>query len=208
MWSKSIDDTSAYLATGADPNFPQNSANYRAEHALSSFDVPHYGTVAAVYFLPWKNPALRNIEISGIMIAHSGQPFTPTLAADNSNTGNTGGTAGSDRPNVVHSPSLAQRGPGEWFDTSAFVIPPPYTFGNAGRNILRGPARSTLDLAVSRAFKLSERTSMTFYFQAFNSLNRTNFDLPKAVADDPTTFGRIFSAEPPRQLQFALRLAF
>jgi hypothetical protein len=208
MFSKSIDDTSAYLATGADPNFPQNSANYHAERALSSFDVPNYATAAAVYSLPWRNVVLRNVDLSGMLIAHSGQPFTPTLAADNSNTGNTGGTAGSDRPNVVHSPSLDQRSPQMWFDTSAFVIAPPYTFGNAGRNILRGPALSTLDLAVSRAFQLSERTSMTFYFQAFNSLNRTNFDLPKAVADDPTTFGKIFSAKPPRQLQFALRFAF
>jgi hypothetical protein len=109
---------------------------------------------------------------------------------------------------VVHSPSLDNPSPQMWFDTSAFAVAPRYTFGNAGRNILRGPAQSTLDLAVSRVFQLSERASMTFYFQAFNSLNRTNFDLPKAIADDPTTFGKIFSAKPPRQLQFALRLAF
>ncbi len=208
MFSKSIDDTSAYLATGADPNFPQNSANYHAERALSSFDIPNYGTGAAVYSLPSRNPVLRNVELSGILMAHSGQPFTPTLAAANSNTGNTGGTAGSDRPNVVHSPQLDNRTAEKWFDTSAFAVAPPYTFGNAGRNILRGPAQSALDLAVSRAFQLSERASMTFQVQAFNALNRTNFDLPKAVVDDPATFGRIFSAKPPRQLQFALRLAF
>ena len=38
-YAKSIDDTSAFLGTKADKNFPQNSSDYRAERAASSFDV-------------------------------------------------------------------------------------------------------------------------------------------------------------------------
>jgi len=208
MFSKSMDDTSAFLGTPADPNFPQNSHDYHAEHALSSFDEPNYATVALVYQLPWHNRWLRNTDVRSILTARSGQPFTPLVAADNSNTGNVGGNYGTDRPDVVHTPHLANPGPQEWFDTSAFVVNPLYTFGDAGRNILRGPGSVTLDLELARRFMLSERVSMTFEAQAFNSLNRVNFDLPQLYVDDPTTFGKIFSAEAPRQIQFALRLAF
>jgi len=51
-FSKSIDDTSAFLPTKADKNFPQNSRNYQAERGLSSFDVAHRWSVASIYALP------------------------------------------------------------------------------------------------------------------------------------------------------------
>jgi hypothetical protein len=80
---------------------------------------------------------------------HGGvRAFTPTLSYDNSNTGNTGGNFGEDRPNVLHSPALANPSPQEWwFDVTAFAIPPQYTWGDAGRNILRGPGRRIVFVA-------------------------------------------------------------
>jgi hypothetical protein len=207
MFSKSIDDTSAFLGVTADKNFPQNSSNYHAERAVSSFDIAHYATTALIYQLPGRNALWRNTEFHSILAAHTGQPFTPLLSTDNSNTGNTGGTFGSDRPNLVHMPYLANPGPQEWFDTSAFVIPPQYTFGDAGRNILRGPGLFTLDIALARRFTVGEAWSATFEAQAFNVLNRTNFDLPQLYVDQPS-FGQIFSAKSPRQIQLAVRLAF
>lgn len=206
--AKSIDDTSAFLADGADKNFPQNSHNYRAERALSSFDMPNRGTLAWVYALPGRAVWLRNTELRGILAVQSGQPFTPVLRFDNSNTGNTGGNFGWDRPNVLRDPQLSRRTPGEWFDTSAFAVPPPYTFGNAGRNILRGPAFSSLDVSVARRFRIQERSSLLFEVEAFNLANHTNFDLPQAYADQPSTFGQIYSAKAPRQIQLALRFEF
>jgi len=207
MYSKSLDDTSAFLGTLADPNFPQNSSNYHAEHAVSSFDITNHAVAALVYQLPLKNVWLRNTEVRSILTANSGQPFTPLLSTDNGNTGNTGSPFGLDRPNVAYSPGLANPGPQEWFNTSAFSIPPPYTLGDAGRNILRGPGLFTLDMELSRRFVLSEKWSVTFEAQAFNSLNRTNFDLPQLYVDQPS-FGQIFSAKDPRQIQLALRLGF
>ncbi len=207
MFSKSIDDTSAFLGTGPDKNFPQNSSNYHAEHAPSSFDIRNYSTVAFVYQLPWKSRWLRDTDFRSIVTARDGQPFTPLLSFDNSNTGNTGGTFGSDRPNVLFSPHLSNSTAQEWFNTAAFALPAPYSFGTAGRNILRGPGLFTWDLETARQFSLSERWSMTFEAQAFNLLNRTNFDLPQLYADQPS-FGQIFSAKSPRQVQFSLRLAF
>jgi hypothetical protein len=66
----------------------------------------------------------------------------------------------------------------------------------------------TFDLALSRRFAIREGVSLAFDAEAFNLFNRANFDLPQRIADDPTTFGRIFSAKAPRQIQFALRFAF
>jgi hypothetical protein len=207
-FSKSLDDTSAFLNTTADPNFPQNSHDYHAEHALSSFDTPNRGVVAVVYSLPFKQAVLRNLQVSSIITAQSGQPFTPTLEFDNSNTGNTGPPYGSDRPNVVGNPALPNPSAQEWFNTAAFAIPAQYTFGNAGRNILRGPGLATVDFSLSRRFNFAERFSLLAQAQAFNLLNRENLNLPDAFADNPATFGKIFSAKDPRQIQLALRLAF
>jgi hypothetical protein len=206
--SKSIDDTSAFLPTTPDQNFPQDSHNYRLERGLSSYDIPHRATIALVYQIPGASRWTRGFEFSGIVTAQSGQPFTPMLSSDNSNTGNSGGNFGVDRPNVVHKPSLANPSPQEWFDVTAFAIPPQYTWGNAGRNILRGPGLFTTDFSLRRGFALTERLRLVGEVQAFNTLNRANFDLPQAFADQPATFGKILSAKDPRQIQMALRLQF
>ena len=207
MFSKSIDDTSAFLGTIADKNFPQDSANFRAERAASSFDMRRYATAAVVYSLPGRNWLTRNVDFKGVLRAQTGQPFTPLLTADNSNTGNSGGQFGSDRPNLVHAAHLSKPGPQEWFDTSAFAVPVPYTFGNAGRNVLRGPGYSSLDFAISRKVAVTERLAVRFEVQMFNTLNWTNFDLPELYVDQPG-FGRIFSAKAPRQVQLSLRFGF
>jgi len=207
-FSKSIDDTSAFLGTKPDKNFPQDSSNFHGERALSSFDVRQRFTAAYIYEIPGHALWSRNFELRGIVTAQSGQPFTPILRTDNSNTGNMGGIFGSDRPDVLHDPNLSQRTPERWFDTTAFAVAPRYHFGSAGRNILEGPALASFDLALERRFAIRERASLSFDAEAFNLFNRTNFDLPERIADDPATFGRIFSAKAPRQIQFALRLTF
>jgi hypothetical protein len=207
-FSKSIDDTSAFLPTMADQNFPQDSHNYRLERALSSFDTPNRATLALVYRIPGSSRWTRGFEASSILTVQSGQPFTPMLSTDNSNTGNSGGNFGVDRPNVLFNPTLSNPTPQEWFNTAAFAIPAQYTWGDAGRNILRGPGLASLDVAVRRRFPLRDRATLTTEVQLFNSLNRANFNLPDAFADQPLTFGKIFSAKDPRQIQFALRLAY
>jgi len=206
--SKSMDDGSAFLVTPTDPNFPQNSHDPGAEWAPSSWDVRHRFTMSYIMQMPWQNRWARDLQIQGIAIVQSGQPFTPVLRFDNSNTGNTGGTtAGSDRPNVIASAALDNPTPERWFNTSAFVVPAPYTFGNAGRNGVRGPGFATFDVALSKQMAMP-RGSMTFALQAFNVFNRTNFDQPEHFADEPATLGKIFSAKAPRQLQLVARFGF
>jgi hypothetical protein len=116
--SKSIDDTSAFLGTLPDKNFPQDSHNYRAERGLSSFDVPNRFVTAYVY-----HPGY-GFEIRGITTLQSGQPFTPfcdsTIA-----TPVTRRHFRLDRPDVLRNPKLSNPSPERWFDTSAFAIAPP-----------------------------------------------------------------------------------
>ena len=204
--SRTIDDASAFLGNRADKNFPQDSRNIRAERALASFDVTNRLVAAAVYASPGRRWWTRGAELRGIVTAQSGQPFTPLLRFDNSNTGNTGGIFGSDRPDVLRNPALDSPRPERWFDTAAFAIPARYRFGNAGRNIVRGPALVNFDIAVSRRFVLREDINLTADVQSFNLFNRAHFNSPEHFADEPATFGRVFSAKAPRQLQVALRV--
>jgi hypothetical protein len=216
-YSHSLDGQSAFLGDVADPNFPQNSNDIAAEHGPSSFDMRNRFVAAYVVSLPHNNRWTRNTDFQGIVTAQSGQPFTPTLSPgdDNSNTGNSGQQAGSDRPNVVGNPNVGvnpvtlarTRTTDQWFNTAAFAVAPPNTYGNAGRNSLIGPDYSSFDLSLSRRFTLHERTTATFEAQSFNLLNHPSYSLPNAYADQ-ATFGTISSATDPRQLQFALRLSF
>ena len=219
-YSKSIDDASAFLGIQPDPNFPQNSHDLNAERAASSFDMRHRFVAAYVVQLPQGNLWTRNTQFRGITTLQSGQPFTPVITFDNSNTGNTGGFAGSDRPNIVGNPrtgscpnpnggaAIPVGNPDCWFNVSAFQVAPPFHFGDAGRNILRGPGFASFDLSLFRSFHLAERLTFACEAEAFNLFNRVNFDLPQNFADAPNTFGKIFSAKAPRQIQIALRLSF
>jgi hypothetical protein len=164
--------------------------------------------ISYVYELPGENKWTKNMELRGITTLQSGQPFTPILRFDNSNTGNTGQGSGFDRPNLLENPRLSDRGPDRWFDTGAFAVPQPYTFGNAGRNILRGPAYASFDVSLTRQIPLSDGARLTIEAQVFNLFNRANFDIPELYVDDPGTFGRITSAKAPRQMQLAARISF
>ncbi len=206
--AKSIDDASAFLPTDGDPSFPQNSRDLRAERGLSAFDQRHRFVVAASYLLPFRNHwAAKDWRFDLIGATQSGAPLTPRLSFDNSNTGNTGAIAGADRPDVIGDPRGGPSTPERFFNTDAFAVPTPFTFGNAGRNILTGPGSATVDLAVGRAFRFGETARVDFRAEAFNLLNRPNFDLPGRIADQPG-FGAIAAARSARQIQFSLRLGF
>jgi len=205
-WAKSIDDASAFLGNRADKNFPQNSNNYAAERAVSSFDVRQRLASALVWQVPGRGRWSRNFEIRGLITVQTAPPFSSTLRFDNSNTGNTGGSFGSDRPDALRSPLLGSPAPDRWFDTTALPVAPRYSFGNAGRNILRGSSLVQFDVALARAIRISERARISLECQAFNLFNTSSFDLPQRFADEPVSFGKVFSARPPRQIQLAARL--
>jgi hypothetical protein len=206
-WSKSIDDTSAFLPSDGNDNTPQQGSNPAAERGLSDFDVRHRLSTAAVWALPERADRwwARGWQVSGILAVQSGRPFTPRVGVDNSNTGNVGGSFGYDRPNEVDpagAPPDAVRHGGR-----AFVIAPPYTFGNAGRNILIGPAFASLDASVGRLIRIGGDSRLEMRLEVYNALNRDNLGLPDSFVDRPT-FGQSLSAFPARQLQIVARYEF
>ena len=199
---KSMDDASGFFTSAGDPNFPQDSNNPGAEWGRSNFDVRHRLSVSFSYDLPF------DFTISGIVQMQSGRPFTVALLpeVDNSNTGRSSlGFGANDRPNVSGSATASNPGPNQWFNTGAFTMPAFGTFGNAGRNILEGPGYQNVNLALLKRVPLRGRTSLQLRAEAFNLLNRTNFDLPDNFYGSPT-FGQILSAGAPRHIQFGARL--
>src|SRR5207247_9273754 len=108
----------------------------------------------------------------------TGVPFDARLGTGNSITGNVGGFLSHDRPNVVGDPNLETSTPDRFFSRAAFVIPPLYTFGNAGRNVLIGPGLSNLDVAFLKDFRFSTSRSLQLLTEFFNFLNHPYFILP------------------------------
>jgi hypothetical protein len=81
------------------------------------------------------------------------------------------------------------------------------TFGDAGRNILRGPGLYSLDFALMKQWRLREVSRLQFRVEAFNLFNHPNFNLPEGDFNSPD-FGRVKSAWDSRQIQLGLRLEF
>jgi hypothetical protein len=221
-WSKSEDDASNFFASAGDPNFPQDSNNLRPERGPSNFDTPHRISLSYSYDLPfgkgkryfaddgWVTALLTGWQTFGIVTLQSGRPFTAALLSeiDNSGTGRSVlGFGANDRPNVTGDPNLSNPTPDRWFNTAAFAFPAQGTFGNAGRNILRGPGFQNVNASLMKNTQLTERLNLQFRAEAFNLFNHPNFNLPDNFLGSPT-FGRISSARDPRHLQFGLKLLF
>lgn len=208
---KSIDDASGFFPSAGDANFPQDSYNLRAERGRSSFDIRHRLSLSYSYDLPFRGWwLLRGWQTNGVWSFQTGRPFTVALLSenDNSNTGRSVlGFGANDRPNVVKSPALDNRDERRWFDTSAFVIPPRGTFGNAGRNVVEGPSLAVVNASLLKTTQLTERFGIQFRVEAFNLLNRVNYDQPDNFLGSPT-FGSILSAGAPRRIQLGLKLLF
>lgn len=95
-----------------------------------------------------------------------------------------------------------------WFNPAAFVSPGQYTFGNAGRNILRGPRYSDVDFSAAKTLRIMERAQVQFRFDAMNALNHTSLGIPNAGIGS-STVGQITGAQlSGRTLQLGARLSF
>jgi hypothetical protein len=168
-------------------------------------------SLSYVYDLPFRgNRLVRGWQTNGVWSFQSGRPFTVALLPDldNSNTGRTSlGFGNNDRPHVLSSPRIANPTPGRWFDAPAFAMPARGTFGNAGRNIVEGPGFQSINVSVVKNTQVSEHVTVQLRAEAFNLLNRANYDQPDNFLGSPS-FGSVLSAGQPRRLQFGLRLLF
>jgi hypothetical protein len=94
-----------------------------------------------------------------------------------------------------------------YFDTSKFVPNAIGTFGNSGKNILRGPKFFNVDFGLLKNTAVTERFTVQFRAEFFNIFNNVNFNAPN-TNQSSAQFGRITSALDPRILQFGLKMVF
>jgi hypothetical protein len=210
VWSKSIDDADSVIVGSYDSVGAQDERNLRLERGLSFSNVGRRISGGYVVDFPAVHalgPVLRNWELSGMATLQDGMPENAFYyALDFANTGTP------NRPNIVPGVSIAlprsQRTDAEFFNTAAFGTPAPYTFGNAGRDILPGPGNNVFDVALHRRFPISERGAVQFRAEAFNVFNHPNWGIPGPYPDFGPFFGKIFAVGDPRRIQFAVRYDF
>jgi hypothetical protein len=201
------------IGGGGDP--PQNVYNLRAQWGPSDNNAPVRFSVGGEWALPFGrgNAYLTSglgsaiaggWSLAGIYQFESGIPFTPILGTDNANAGNTSW------PNRVCNGNISNPKVSAWFNTSCFVTPAQYQFGNTGRNVLIGGRLDNLDMSIHREFPLpiKRETNLQFRAEAFNVLNHPQFAQPGSALGT-STFGVVTAtSQTNRVLQLGARMTF
>ncbi len=221
-WSKSL-DIACSGNFGSEGCEIQNYYNLKNEKAVSGFDATHLFVASGVYELPFGagkkyssgsrlvNQVIGNWQFNGILTFTSGRPYSVGITNDRNNTGNFSccdyfAIRANPVPGV--SPVPSNRDPSNWLNPGAFSIPPFGTFGLTSRNQFRSDRFKNLDFSIFRWFPIKESIGLQFRAEAFNFTNTPVFERPVRDLNDPN-IGKIFStANPERQIQFALKLIF
>jgi hypothetical protein len=209
LWRRSLDDRFGFV--------PSNPRNLSAEKA-STRGIPNRQlSVNYIIDLPpgrertlgseGRNPLLLLVDgwrLSGITRIRDGTPFTVYLPGDSNNDGLRG-----DRPDRVSiTPShLFRPSVDMWFPVDDFAEPAPYTFGNAGRNILRQPSYQKWDISLIKQTRLINGDLVELRVELFNAFNQVNFLRPNSVLGT-SLFGKIFGAHRSREIEVALKYSF
>ena len=183
-FAHSIDDASVDFSTESvnDPPESQNIFDRKGSRGSSDFDLRQSFVANVAYGLPGSGRVLGGWQIAAVASIHSSSPFTPVLAFDNADMQ---ALLIPERPDVVGNPyaGVCPSGvrvgtPSCWFNPSAFSVPRAGQFGNAGRNMLRGPAFDQLDGALHKDFAIVREKKLTVGIEVYNLLNHPNFGVP------------------------------
>lgn len=182
----------------------------------SAFDIPSMFKGRAIYELPagkgkkYLNnnsllaQALGGWQTSGTIQWQSGNPFTPTMENDNSYS-----QSGVQYPNLVGDPYSGPHGTlAQWFNVAAFAQPAPGTFGNLGRNTLRGPGLSVVNFSLGKNFPFRERLKLQIRADASNVFNHPSFGLPDATIGPGHTAQITSVTVGGRSMQLVARISF
>ncbi|MDQ6663102.1 MAG: hypothetical protein M3Z23_01760, partial [Acidobacteriota bacterium] len=216
-WSKAID-------TGASDWYGNATAiqdpyHYRNDRGPATFDLPHVFSGNILYELPigatkrfkTGNKAVDyvvgNWQVNTITTARTGNAFNVNVNGDIANTGN---NSGYERANLVYGQSINVANPTRqvYLNRAAFAVPPLYTFGTLGRNILRGENFWNMDASLFRQFPVFETRRIEFRAEAFNVVNNTILGTPSSNLSN-LNFGQVTgTANGSRTLQLGAKIIF
>jgi hypothetical protein len=195
----------------------QDPFNIRADYSRASIDIRHVFNFSYIYNLPfgrgrtfgsgWNGftqAVLGGWVIDGFVRAQTGRPYNVVLGRDVANVGRT-----YQRPNVSGNPNNGPKTPEQWFNTSVFSLPQPFTYGNAGAFIVEGDGRFSVDTSLGKQFFFGsgDKHMVELRGEFFNMLNTTRFGDP-VVNFSSGAFGQVTTTVPNRQIQLALRYMF
>jgi len=213
-WSRCMDESEeAFFDTDA-----YSTPNPRKDYGPCTFNVTGQFKGSFVWDLPRvttgssiADAALSNWEVNGILTLQDGEPFSVLSGVDDSTSG-----IHLDRADRIGNPMLPKgrshaAEAAEFFNTAAFRVNAPGTFGDTQRDFLSGPGYEDFDFSLVRIFRLPigtrEHQTLQFRAESFNLLNRVNFSNPTATVSSAAD-GTISTANTPRILQFALKYQF
>jgi hypothetical protein len=188
------------------------------DYGPANWDIPHRFVASYIYDIPFlkesSSPILKYVvagwQIAGATTIQSGSPVNVTISTDRANIG----ISGIQRPNLIGGvptlncqPLANSRDLVSCFDASAFELPAQFTFGNASRNLLRGPKLVTTDLSMTKNIPVGGSLRFQIRAEIFNAFNTVNYGNPNATFG-AATFGRISAAGNMRQVQLGGKLTF
>jgi hypothetical protein len=194
----------------------QNYLNTSADRALSSSSRPNvlnlnwqYSTAVGrgggMLIQGWKGTLLKDWTLTNSISVGSGMPLTPTVGGVRSTTTGTGST------NNLRADATGQAvdaaAPGQPFNYLAFAIPAAGQWGNAGRDTIAGPTQFSLNGSLGRTFRVTERKSVDFRFDATNALNHATFRSFSTTIGS-NNLGLLSSPSPMRSMTATLRFRF
>jgi hypothetical protein len=225
-FSKCMSDSTGYY--GAWNNalsasaYWQNVYDQRAEWAPCYYDATHVLSAYAIYDLPFgrgkalAHDASRAVdaiiggwEISPILTFRTGFPLPVYGAQDNSGTFSRGSRANCNSLPSVTSDQFVPDVGIQWFTNNGnFTNPAVGSFGNCAPQLggLRGPHYTDVDLSLHKNFQITERFRLQFRTDFINAFNHVQFNAPDMSLG--ATMGQITSAQPPRNIQLALKLYY
>lgn len=213
-FSKAIDDcdTDYGTCTGVEPltdrNLNKGRAGYDMNHRFVgsfTYEIPigkgrHFLNRGGVL-----NAILGGYELAWIQTAETGNPFGFTYANNPNNEYPT--SFGARVPNIVSPPSMPQVGLGPLIggnrfnevlenpviNINDFAYPAAFTPGNAGRNIVTGPAAYYSQFSAKKNWPIKERLNLQLRFDFQNPFHNYAFAAPTNSVDftNPGTFGKI-----------------
>jgi hypothetical protein len=222
-WSRGRDNASGHLETANGDNSRVNMRDLDSEWGVSGYNQPFNNTTTVVWELPfgrdrrWAtslNPVVEGFvggwRVTAINSMTSGLPVN--LSYSPGSQFQVSGVP-TYRPNLIGDIYGDTSSITNYFNSANVVIPTDRSqpFGNAPRNVARGPAVYLLDVGLHKSVGLGVgQSKLEFRIEAFNVLNKTNFGAPNGNRS-ATNFGTITSlanATTPRQIQLGLKYYF